>query len=386
MSFSANLQHLRATRSMTQEQLAMLLGVSRQAVSKWESDAAYPEMDKLLCLCDIFECSLDELARGDLTHRTREHALAVSPGPATDICDYDRRMRLRATLTASGVACIFLGIAGFCGTGGIAASAADAYRIACQYAFFAGTLLACVLFGFACNVQRTFTRRHPFVEDFYTEADKARARKRRNASWAAAAVITVVSVAICWFQTVFFQHLYGGLASLNIALAGASWLVVHASMGVSRTDIAAYNRRYEEKAARKNSEARRLSLIAGRDVAARDAYEGFENHAAADACPQVGCAPSESALAPSAAAMPHGAQSDAGACPSDTQSLDANMLYQRVREQRKAAAGIIMTLSAIVVLVMLFVLHSPHWPLALIIGALACVIAWIAIPFRSVTR
>ena len=81
MSFSTNLQHLRATRSMTQEQLAMLLGVSRQAVSKWESDAAYPEMDKLLCLCDIFECSLDELARGDLTHRTREHALAVSPGP-----------------------------------------------------------------------------------------------------------------------------------------------------------------------------------------------------------------------------------------------------------------------------------------------------------------
>ena len=98
MSFSTNLQHLRATRSMTQEQLAMLLGVSRQAVSKWKSDAAYPEMDKLLCLCDIFECSLDELARGDLTHRTREHALAVSPSPATDICDYDRRMRLRATL------------------------------------------------------------------------------------------------------------------------------------------------------------------------------------------------------------------------------------------------------------------------------------------------
>ena len=386
MSFSTNLQHLRATRSMTQEQLAMLLGVSRQAVSKWESDAAYPEMDKLLCLCDIFECSLDELARGDLTHRTREHALAVSPGPATDICDYDRRMRLRASLTASGVACIFLGIAGFCGTGGIAASAADAYRIACQYAFFAGTLLACVLFGFAYNVQRTFTHRHPFVEDFYTEADKARARKRRNASWAAAAAIAVVGVAICWFQTVFFQHLYGGLASLNIALAGASWLVVHASMGVSRTDIAAYNRHYEEKAARKNSEARRLSLIAGHDAIARDAYEGFENRAAADACLQAGCTPSESALAPSAAAMPHGAQSDAGACPSDTQSLDANMLYQRVREQRKAAAGIIMTLSAIVVLVMLFVLHSPHWPLALIIGALACVIAWIAIPFRSVTR
>ena len=33
-----NLQHLRAERNMTQEQLAMLLGVSRQSVTKWEAD------------------------------------------------------------------------------------------------------------------------------------------------------------------------------------------------------------------------------------------------------------------------------------------------------------------------------------------------------------
>lgn len=38
MSFSENLSHLRRAHNMTQEQLAMLLGVSRQAVSKWESD------------------------------------------------------------------------------------------------------------------------------------------------------------------------------------------------------------------------------------------------------------------------------------------------------------------------------------------------------------
>ena len=45
MSFRDNLQHLRSTRNMTQEQLAMLLGVSRQAVSKWEAEKAYPEME-----------------------------------------------------------------------------------------------------------------------------------------------------------------------------------------------------------------------------------------------------------------------------------------------------------------------------------------------------
>lgn len=42
MSFRANLQYLRAQRNMPQEQLAMLLGVSRQAISKWESEGRLP--------------------------------------------------------------------------------------------------------------------------------------------------------------------------------------------------------------------------------------------------------------------------------------------------------------------------------------------------------
>ncbi|BDR53548.1 transcriptional regulator [Bombiscardovia nodaiensis] len=66
MGFRANLQYLRSQRHMTQEQLAMLVGVSRQAVSKWESEKAYPEMDKLLAICDLFGCTLDDLVLGDV--------------------------------------------------------------------------------------------------------------------------------------------------------------------------------------------------------------------------------------------------------------------------------------------------------------------------------
>ena len=44
MSFSDNLYRLRAERNMTQEQLAMLMGVSRQAISKWESARAVAEL------------------------------------------------------------------------------------------------------------------------------------------------------------------------------------------------------------------------------------------------------------------------------------------------------------------------------------------------------
>ena len=64
MSFRTNLQYLRAERHMTQEQLAMLLGVSRRSVTKWEAEKSYPEMDKLIKMCQIFECSLDDLVTG----------------------------------------------------------------------------------------------------------------------------------------------------------------------------------------------------------------------------------------------------------------------------------------------------------------------------------
>ena len=54
MSFRDNLQHLRGTRDLSQAQLATLLGVSRQSVAKWEAEKSYPEMDKLIKLCDLF--------------------------------------------------------------------------------------------------------------------------------------------------------------------------------------------------------------------------------------------------------------------------------------------------------------------------------------------
>lgn len=60
MSFGQNLQFLRKMyHGMTQEELAEKMGISRQTVSKWELDAAYPEMEKVIELCKLFSCSMD---------------------------------------------------------------------------------------------------------------------------------------------------------------------------------------------------------------------------------------------------------------------------------------------------------------------------------------
>lgn len=67
MSFGKNLQFLRRMHNaMTQEELAEKMGVSRQTVSKWELDAAYPEIEKVFELCEFFSCTMDQLLREDM--------------------------------------------------------------------------------------------------------------------------------------------------------------------------------------------------------------------------------------------------------------------------------------------------------------------------------
>lgn len=63
MTTGEKISKLRKESNMTQEQLADLMQVSRQSVSKWESDIAFPETEKLLHLGELFHCSIDYLLK-----------------------------------------------------------------------------------------------------------------------------------------------------------------------------------------------------------------------------------------------------------------------------------------------------------------------------------
>ena len=64
MRFGENLQKIRKKNQLSREALAEMLGVSRQAVSKWELGDGYPEVDKLLLLSKKLNISLDSLLGG----------------------------------------------------------------------------------------------------------------------------------------------------------------------------------------------------------------------------------------------------------------------------------------------------------------------------------
>ena len=83
MSVGSRIFELRMSKNLSQSALADMLDVSRQSVSKWETDSAVPDLDKLIKLCDVFDVTLDEL-----TGRT--DSMNGEPGK-TEICSFPAR-------------------------------------------------------------------------------------------------------------------------------------------------------------------------------------------------------------------------------------------------------------------------------------------------------
>lgn len=74
MTTGEKLAMLRKGNNITQEQLAQLLGVTRQSVSRWEMDLAFPETEKLIRLSKLFSCSIDFLLSEAVRGERQENA------------------------------------------------------------------------------------------------------------------------------------------------------------------------------------------------------------------------------------------------------------------------------------------------------------------------
>ncbi|MBS7224123.1 MAG: helix-turn-helix transcriptional regulator [Clostridiaceae bacterium] len=93
MKFGEKLQTLRRAKGLSQEQLAEALGVTRQAVSKWELNASLPDVEKLLVLSDFFQVSTDYLLK---------ESMVTPPAPAQEFVPPPRR-RLNVKLLVGAI-------------------------------------------------------------------------------------------------------------------------------------------------------------------------------------------------------------------------------------------------------------------------------------------
>ncbi|MGT2711248.1 helix-turn-helix domain-containing protein [Streptococcus oriscaviae] len=106
MNFGQEIRELRKKEGLTQEQFALKLNVTRQAVSNWENDKNLPDLELLILMSRVFSISLDQLILGgtDMNNMTKKLVKDGQEG---------RRTQMHLTLTIIGAFLMVLGLACF---------------------------------------------------------------------------------------------------------------------------------------------------------------------------------------------------------------------------------------------------------------------------------
>lgn len=116
MSLGTNISFLRKQKKLTQEQFAETMNVTRQTVSRWESDEVIPELAKLVDMCSIFSCKLDALVREELSAQSEIYSeimikrveafkmasyVIISANPEDDVNGYMERWAMNSGLKSA---------------------------------------------------------------------------------------------------------------------------------------------------------------------------------------------------------------------------------------------------------------------------------------------
>ena len=230
MAFSDNLQFLRTRQGQTQEQLAEILEVSRQSVSKWESAQSYPEMDTLLRICDLYHVSLDTLMRG-----------SVEDSLVEDTARYDQFMNRFSKRMAFAVGGIIAGV-GLCGL----------LEVKGLSEYMTGALLlliiaVCVVVIVASNLQReNFRKQYPVLTDFYTEEQKQTFRQKFV--WFISGGVGALLFDVALLLVLFAKSPQGesfesrAISLFLLIVAGAVTAFVYAGIQEEKYKIDEYNR------------------------------------------------------------------------------------------------------------------------------------------------
>ena len=230
MAFSDNLQFLRTRRSQTQEQLAEMLEVSRQSVSKWESAQSYPEMDTILRICDLYHVDLDTLMRG-----------SVEDSLVEDTAQYDRFMTRFARRMAFSIGGIIAGV-GLCGL--LDAKGVSEYLIG---AFLLLIITICVVVIVTISLQdANFRKQYPVLTDFYTDEEKQAFRQKFVwfISGGVGAILFGVALLLFFFSKFPEEEPFESYAVsiFLLIVAGAVVSFVYAGIQEEKYKIDVYNR------------------------------------------------------------------------------------------------------------------------------------------------
>ncbi len=240
MGFSENLQELRKRKDLTQEQLAEKLEVSRQSVSKWESGTSYPEMEKILQICEMFHCNIGVLLQGDVCKEYVE-----------DKANYDAHKNWFSKMIAAGLAVML-----FCIAMGMMSAVSDKVT---ELIMFGGIVVGVMILIVAGLQSARFTKKNPFIEDFYTEEEKDHYEKKFIVYCAVG--IGMILLGVLWVimsDEILPQEGIGtdmGVVIFMVILSIAVPLLVYAGIQKGKYNIDEYNQENNPDEAKKEKDS-----------------------------------------------------------------------------------------------------------------------------------
>ncbi|WP_168356543.1 helix-turn-helix domain-containing protein [Petralouisia muris] len=229
--FGENLQFYRKQKSMTQEQFAEQFDVSRQTISKWEAGITYPEMEKILQLCDFFSCDMDTLLRKNAA----ELEVFDSQG-------YENHMEKRRRSISVGVAALIFAPAAYELLEGFGRTP-EAF----MNTLFFSIIIAAVLILVTAGIQdEIYRKNHSIIGDFYTKEEKDKFAEKFPHRIAAGLGMILIGLLIAMngaelpmragMKEEFYDGIFLFLAALGIGL------LVHTGLGKAKYDVAGYNK------------------------------------------------------------------------------------------------------------------------------------------------
>lgn len=256
MSFGNNVVYYRKKYKITQEELSEKLDVTRQTVSRWETDSAFPDMDKLLEICKIFNCNMDTLVRGDAESEE-------STKDTKTLEEYDAHMNRFSKFTSAGVFLVLIGL----------------FAMLLLNAFFAIDEISVVVFllfvTFSVAIfissgisHSNFVLEHTVIEEYPKERKSAFMRKMPFLISAATVIVlagVIVLIALAGkdgyapsgFTVDKWVELSAAIFFVFVAISAS--MFTYSGMQAAKYNVAEYNKKYgqpttegEEKSAKGN--------------------------------------------------------------------------------------------------------------------------------------
>ncbi len=231
MNLGRNLQTIRKARQLSQEELADKMDVSRQAISKWESGAAYPETEKLIELSKVLDCSLDSLVKGE-----------VQDGPKlSEKAEYDTLMDRFSKQMSLAVMLVLMGSSILLGMSALGEKCTD-YGLVVFLLFVAVSVPIFVMRGIELG---NYKQKYPRLENFYTEKEIDAYNVKFTRMIAGAIGILMVGLVV--FMALVVVNLFGKDNAMSAAVfmlfvTAAVPMFVYAGIQKSKYDIEQYNK------------------------------------------------------------------------------------------------------------------------------------------------